>query len=46
MRVQEKTHHIDTTISGSGIDEIKYLIVKLLPETIVIDLRYLCAKNI
>jgi ribosome-binding protein aMBF1 (putative translation factor) len=35
MRVQEKTRHIDATISGSGIDEIKYLIVKFLPEAIV-----------
>jgi ribosome-binding protein aMBF1 (putative translation factor) len=35
MRVQEKTRHINATITGSGIDEIKYLIVKFLPEAIV-----------
>ncbi|MDR3341225.1 MAG: helix-turn-helix domain-containing protein [Treponema sp.] len=37
MQVQEKTRRINATITGTGVDEIKYLIIKYLPEAIITD---------
>jgi ribosome-binding protein aMBF1 (putative translation factor) len=35
MLVQEKTRHINATISGIGIDQIRQLIVRYMPEAVV-----------
>lgn len=35
MQVQEKTRHIDATITGSGLDEIVNLILKNIPGVVI-----------
>jgi ribosome-binding protein aMBF1 (putative translation factor) len=37
MQVQEKERHIDVTIQGTGLEEIKKALTMTLPEAIIID---------
>ncbi|MDR1112215.1 MAG: helix-turn-helix domain-containing protein [Bacteroidales bacterium] len=37
MRVQEKARHIDVTIQGTGLEEIKRVLAKTLPEALIIE---------
>jgi DNA-binding XRE family transcriptional regulator len=37
MQVQEKTRHIDVTIQGTGLEEIKRVLAKTLPEALIIE---------
>jgi DNA-binding XRE family transcriptional regulator len=33
----EKTRHIDVTISGTGIDTVKYILAQNMPEAVIVD---------
>jgi plasmid maintenance system antidote protein VapI len=37
MQVQERARHIDVTIRGTGLEEIKKALAEALPEALVID---------
>jgi DNA-binding XRE family transcriptional regulator len=37
MQVQEKERHIDVTIKGTGLEELKNVLRRTLPEVIIID---------
>jgi DNA-binding XRE family transcriptional regulator len=37
MQVQEKGLHIDVTIQGMGLEEIKKALIRTLPEAVIID---------
>jgi DNA-binding XRE family transcriptional regulator len=37
MQVQEKTRHIDVTIQGTGLEELKKALARTLPEAVIID---------
>jgi DNA-binding XRE family transcriptional regulator len=37
MQVQEKTRHIDVTIQGTGLEEIKKALIRTLPEAVIIE---------
>jgi plasmid maintenance system antidote protein VapI len=37
MQVQEKARHIDVTIRGTGLEEIKKALARTLPEAVIID---------